>query len=141
MARALLGKIQIHGVDDERIGKNDEITTDRAIDVELDLSQPTANIDIDPVKWGGECRVEIQVKVRLLVGEQILVEGNVKLFEGGSEDTNDLEDEQPFEFFVPKRTKNLPPTEHEVKVASTGSGGGDYAEIKFLLTNRFAEDE
>jgi hypothetical protein len=141
MARVLSGTIQINGTDHERIGANEEVSEPRNINVKLDLSQPTANIDVEPVKWGGECRVEIQLKAHLLVGEQILVEGNVKLFEGGSEDTNDLEDEESFEFLIPRTIQNRPATEHEVKVASTGSGGGDHAEIKFSLGNYFYEME
>jgi hypothetical protein len=143
MARVLDGTIFISGTDDERWPiKDEKVSISRAIhSVYLDRSQPAVYLDVEPVKWGGECRVEIQVEARVVDGDQIQIEGNVKLFEGISEDSEDLEEEKHVDFLVPKTTRSQPdPIHFPVSLNSRGIGGGDHAEINFSFTNRFSEE-
>jgi hypothetical protein len=142
MTRVLSGSIKIDGVDDENVVSNETISVSRDIEpIYLDLNEPNFNLMVGPVKWGGECRVEIDVDASLIVGEQILIKGRAKLFEGTSEETDDLEDEKEIKFFVPKNTKsNREPTVYKVKLASTGIGGGDSATIVFKCSNLIGEE-
>lgn len=78
---------------------------------------------------------------RVLEGEQIQIEGNLKLFEGTSEDTQDLEEEKVVVFLVLKTTRSQPlPAHHSVQLNSRGIGGGDHAEIDFSFTNHVVEE-
>jgi hypothetical protein len=143
MTRVLAGTIFINGTDDESWPFDDEkVSTSRAIEgVYLDLSQPAVRLDVEPVRWGGECRVEIQVDARVVDGDQIQIEGNVKLFEGTSENSEDLEEEKRVELLVPKTTRTNPgPAHYAVQLSSRGIGGGDHAEINFSFTNRIGEE-
>ena len=143
MTRVLRGTIFINGTDDESWPFDDEkVSTSRAIEgVYLDISQPAVRLDVHPVRWGGECRVEIQLDARVVDGDQIQIEGNVKLFEGTSEDSEDLEEEKRVEFLVRKTTRTRPdPAHFNVQLSSRGIGGGDHAEISFSFTNSIAEE-
>ena len=142
MTRVLDGTIFISGTDDERWPiKDEKVSISRPINVYLDRSQPAVRLDVEPVRWGGECRVEIQVDARVVDGDQIQIEGNVKLFEGTSEDSEDLEEEKHVDFLVPKTTRSQPnPTHFPVSLNSRGIGGGDHAEISFSFTNRIEEE-
>ena len=143
MTRVLSGVVFINGTDDESWPFDDEtVSTTRDIQgVFLDVNQPAVRLDIEPVRWGGECRVEIQVDARVVDGEQIQIEGDVKLFEGTDVNSQDLEEEKRVIFLVPKTTRSQPqPARHDVQLVSRGIGGGDHAEISFSLTNRIAEE-
>ena len=104
----------------------------------LDVGQPAAAIDVPDVRWGGECRVELRLMARALEKGAVQVEGVARLFEGASEDTDDLEDEKTVTFQVPKGGV---PVHHQIQLRSTGAGGGDHAEIRISLTNAKVEDE
>jgi hypothetical protein len=143
MARLLAGTIFIKGTDDESWPFDNEIIqTTRAVNgVFLDINQPAVELNIEPVRWGGECRVEIQVNAKVSEGEQIQIEGNVKLFEGISENTQDLGEEKRVFFLVPKTTRNQPlPATYDVQLNNAGFGGGDHSEISFTFTNHIVED-
>jgi hypothetical protein len=142
MTRVLDGTIFISGTDDERWPiKDEKVSISRPINVYLDRSQPAVPLDVEPVRWGGECRVEIQVDARVVDGDQIQIEGNVKLFEGTSEDSEDLEEEKHVDFLVGKTTRSQPErTDFPVSLNSRGIGGGDHAEISFSFTNRITEE-
>jgi len=107
--------------------------------------QGPIGIGIAPVKWGGECRVEVSPFEGEVIAEEdntIRVRGNAKFFEGASEDTTELEDERGFEFSVPRRIGASPPIRFSVPlVNSTVIGAEDHAEIVFSLNNIIAETE
>jgi hypothetical protein len=143
MTRVLSGIIFIKGTDDETWPfKDEKVSTSRVIQgVYLEPNQPAVNLEIASVKWGGECRVEIEITARLVIGDQIQIEGNARLFEGISVNTGDLEDEKRVDFLVPRTTKNQPnPAYHTMQLVSKGFGGGDHAEISFSFTNRIVEE-
>lgn len=143
MARLLAGTVSINGTDDESWPFDDEkVSATRPVNgVFLDINQPAVVLDIPPVKWGGECRVEVRVTARVVEGEQIQIEGSVKLFEGTDEETQDLEEEKAVTFLVPRTTRSQPlPAYHSVQLSNAGIGGGDHAEIDFSFTNSIAEE-
>jgi hypothetical protein len=138
MPRRLAGTVRIDGTDDEYWPKEDEVIHKTfTINLVLDDGQPTTALDIPDVRWGGECRVELRLIAKIVDNGRVQVEGSAKLFEGSSENTTDLEDEQTVTITVPRGGT---PVHHTVQLRSTGIGGGDHAEIGFSLTNSVVEE-
>lgn len=137
MTRRLAGTVIIDGTDDEFWPQSDE-KVHRVFNVQmmLDEGQPAAAMDIPDVRWGGECRVEVRLAAKVVSGNTVQIEGNAKLFEGTSEDTTDKEDEQVVSFTVPKGGVAA---HHGIQLRSTGTGGGDHAEISLSFTNSLVE--
>lgn len=144
MARLLQGSVAINGVDDESWPFSDErVSIVRQVHgVFLDTSQPAVQLDIPDVRWGGECRVEVRVTARVVDNDSVQIEGNVKLFEGDSENTQDLEEERGVVFLVGRSTRsnNFAAAHHSVRLSNRGIGGGDYADVSFSFTNAIAEE-
>lgn len=138
MSRKLAGTVIIDGVDDEYWPFADEkVHKTFTIDMVIDEAQPATSMDIPDVKWGGECRVELRMTAKYVNEGRVQVEGNAKLFEGVTENNNDLEDEQVFTFTVPRGGV---PSHHIVQLRSVGAGGGDSARIGISLTNSIIEE-
>lgn len=138
MPRRLAGTVRIDGTDDENWPETDEVVHKTfTINLVLDDGQPATALDIPDVKWGGECRVEVRVTARIVDKGRVQIEGTAKLFEGASENTDDLEDEQTVTITVPRGGA---PVHQMVQLRSTGVGGGDHAEIGFSLTNSVVEE-
>lgn len=137
MTRRIAGTVIIDGTDDEYWPQSDE-KVHRVFNIQmmLDEGQPASAMDIPDVRWGGECRVEVRLTARVVPGNAVQIEGNAKLFEGTSEDTNDKEDEQVVSFTVPKGGVAA---HHGIQLRSTGAGGGDHAEISLSFTNSLVE--
>ncbi len=119
------------GVDDEV--RADERETNRArFRVELNPRRRSGTVR-RVYRWGGEVRVEYDFQIELLTANAISFRLNGKLFEGRSEDTDDLDDEQ-----------NSP----ALRVSADGSSpfflrlyngerrGGDWAEIRGTIRNQ-----
>jgi hypothetical protein len=67
--------------------------------------------------------------------QSVRIDGNAKLFEGTSEDTNDLDGETTFTFIVPRgRTVS-----NAQQVRNTDEGG-DFADIRISATNTIVEE-
>ena len=63
--------------------------------------------EVPDVRWGGECRVEVQLTPKVVGHGEVKITANAKLFEGTSEDSNDLEDEEEITFKVGWRDVQL----------------------------------
>lgn len=142
IARLLEGSVDINGEDDEWFSSNEKVSRRYPLSgVFLSINQPSVTLDIPFVRWGGECRVEVVLIARLVEDGQIRIEGNAKLFEGVSEDTQDLEEEKVVNFLVPRTTKSNPlPAFYTVELNNTEIGGGDKARIDLSLTNHSVEE-
>jgi hypothetical protein len=137
MQRRLAGTVIIDGTDDEWWPQSDEhVHREYNVQMILDEGQPAAVIQIQPVRWGGECRVELDLNARVVGTGQIQVEGQARLYEGTSESTGDLEDTKVVSFTVPKGGI---PAHHGIHLSNTEVAGGDHAEIRISLTNSFIE--
>jgi hypothetical protein len=143
VARKLAGIVFIDGTDDENWPFDDEhVSRSFPVNAALNIDQPAVALDVPDVRWGGECRVEVRITARAVGKGDIQIEGNAKLFEGTSENTSDLEDEKVVTFLVPRTTQSSPnATSHKIQLRSTGTGGGDHAEIGFSLTNALIEED
>lgn len=137
MARRLTGTVIINGTDDENWPESDE-KVNRVFNTAmvLDTDQPASAMDIPDVRWGGECRVELRLTAKAANDNAVQIEGNAKLFEGTSENTDDLEDEQVVSFSVPKGGVTA---HHNIQLRNSGTGGGDHAEIGLSFTNSMVE--
>jgi hypothetical protein len=138
MARRLSGLVIIDGLDHESWPDSDEPLAQQSFPINgwiLDENQPAQPFNIQPIRWGGECRVECDVTAKVIGTGQIQISGHARFYEGASEDTDDLEDERYFDFLVPKGGI---PLNFPVNL-SNWEEGGDYANIHFSLTNSYYE--
>ena len=128
--RRLSGHVLIQGVDDEYWPFKDEtVTAHRKI--ESSISGPAVQLSVASVRWGGECRVEVDVSASLDPNQGIHISGEARLFEGTSEDSTDLEDTARIDFVVrPDTTRN-----RQFYLENRESGGGDHATVRFRLSN------
>jgi hypothetical protein len=145
VARRLTGSAVVFGTDHEDFGSNEHPTDNlRTIDKLMFAGQGLIGFGIAPVKWGGECRVEVDFEAEVIAEEDnaIRVRGSARFFEGASEDTTELEDERSFQFSVPRRVGASPPIVFSVPLRnSTVIGAEDHAEVVFSLSNIIAETE
>lgn len=120
--------------DDETFGSNETVRrqqTNSAILSTQGLSQSIMDFE---VRMGGEVRVEFTVTAALLDAQgNVVVDGEVKLYEGTSESTGDLDGVRQFQLYCPVgATLN-----HFVRV-NNDDEGGDYATIRLNITNASA---
>jgi hypothetical protein len=117
--------------DDETFGSNETVRrqkTNSAILSVLGLAQSVMDFE---VRMGGEIRVEFTVTASLFDNAgNAVVDGEVKLYEGTSESTGDLDGVRQFQLYIPAgATLN-----HFVRV-NNDDEGGDYATIRLNVTN------
>jgi hypothetical protein len=132
MARRVLVSATIDGFDDEVLTAPELGHQELAQETILSDYQPQNVLKME-LRWGGECRVELH-----LIGQQaedgtIRIDGNAKLFEGSSEDTDDLDGEIDFTFDVPAGE-----TVVDEQTVMNEDEGGDYADIKITVANKQA---
>lgn len=93
--------IDFRGVDEEDFG-DDEILDPGPEYFELELSpSKLSNSKTKTYTWGGEVRAVYTITTKLLVGNIIDVVVNGRLYEGASEDTDDLDGQGSLAFQVP----------------------------------------
>ena len=122
----LKGNVFIKGVDDEW-GSDEYGELDRDIDIHVRLEKQELRIPY--LRWGGECRVELDLAAQLLNKDTVGISGSAALFEGTSEDTNDLEDIKQIQLIVSRAGMN-----ESFRLENRGTGGGDYADIFLNFT-------
>jgi hypothetical protein len=138
MTRIVAGTVIINGTDDENWPFSDEHGhLEQGVEVTLDEGQPAGIIQVPHLRWGGECRVEVELLAQAIKTGTVQVTGTAKLFEGTSEDTDDLEDTQQVSFTVAKGGR---PSRRQINLRNSGPGGGDHAEVYITLTNSIFEE-
>ncbi len=83
------------------------------------------------LKVGGEVRVELTLYARIADNNAVQINGSAKLFEGTSDDTGDLEDEEAIDLQIAPDIQ----TDHTIHLVNSGFGGGDTADITLTFTN------
>lgn len=83
-------------------------------------------------QMGGEIRIEVRLYIDLNMDRSINVNLNAKMFEGSSEDTNDLDSEENFTGF---RIGKDQTRSGSIRLYNGGAGGGDVSNISFTITN------
>ncbi|MFE9055792.1 hypothetical protein [Streptomyces mutabilis] len=136
--RQLAGEVRVTGMDHEDWTENEFVDASRSVRQVLHPLNPDAGVPIAPVKWGGECRVEVDCHAAVVppAENSINIWGEARFYEGASEDTGEKEDSKPYEFHVPKTyAGHLPTTYHVHLRNSTVVGEEDYADVWFSLSN------
>lgn len=128
------GSIRVRGTDDEMWPQSDE-HVDRSKNISFVYLLDGRPVRFSPyhVRWGGECRVEVDLAARLVRLGEVEMMVRTKLFEGTSESTNDLEDVETRRFRL-----NYPPTKNSlgntvsrvIELRNTEPNGGDTATIE-----------
>jgi len=136
MPRRIIGHIVIIGTDSEWFSEDERIREEFPLERIFGTEVPSSNIEVPDVRWGGECRVEVDIFGRLLRNDYVDIEVTARLYEGTSEDTNDLEDRGFIHFRVPPDGR---PVHRRIDLHNTELGGGDHAEIRLSFTNSLAE--
>jgi hypothetical protein len=126
----------IDGTDDEAFpsGPDELGHSEFTSETILSDAQPQ-NVMQTQLRWGGECRVELTLTAQQLDGGDVRIDGLILLFEGTSEDTNDLDGKTEFTAVVP-RGKTIIIGQ---RVDNTDEGG-DFATIKMAISNALVED-
>ena len=129
MARRLVAKALIEGIDQDLFWEEFGQASFWQITI---FSQPEPQKILEmECRWGGECRVELQLTGRLQPDESVQISGEAKLFEGSSEDTTDLDGQIQFtEIVAPDETISSHRT-----VRNTEEGRADRAHITLKLSN------
>ena len=137
MQRRVAGTVIIDGTDDENWPWTDEHGhSEQGVDTVLDVGQPASVINVSPLRWGGECRVELDLTAQVVQENAVQMLGEARLYEGTTENSDDLEDTQQVSFTIPKGGL---PARRQINLRSSGLGGGDHAEISLFFTNSILE--
>lgn len=130
--RRLTGKAMMYAMDHESFGRNPQRTVEHAINLPLTALGTNYDLNLPSLGVGGEVRLEARVTATLMdvSSGRIHVQGELLLFEGDSESSNDLDGRQPVDFILaPNESRSV-----SVVVRNTDEGG-DVGEVKFDLTN------
>lgn len=130
MDRRLSTSVVIDGVDDETFGSNEYGHLEDTSEAVLSETSQPANVLSSELRFGGEVRIELDLMGQLRTNGDVLVSGTAKLFEGTSENTNDLDGTKNFSVLVP--AGKLVNTKQVVKNTDEG---GDYATIRINFAN------
>ena len=124
--------VSFEGQDYEFFGSNEyppPFNSTRVVIITNDMPQGLMNFQI---RWGGECRAEFNTLVqRISGGNDVRIYGDLKLFEGTSEDTNDLDGVTTIDFVCPK-SSTIP---YEAFVRNNDEDDDDWAKVKMTVSN------
>jgi hypothetical protein len=81
---------------------------------------------------GGEIRIELRFNVDWNMDRSVTVTANAKMYEGTSESTDDLDDEEnAVPLIVPKDHQRS----GSIRLYNEGIGGGDTSAIEYAVVN------
>ncbi len=119
--------------DDETFGSNEHGAADNQTDGFVTNRFPRSLLVLTG-KAGGEVRVELKLDASVLSPEgDISVNGTVKLFEGTSEESDDLDGTADINFAVPRDE-----VMNQIIHIRNANEGGDFADIRLLVSNSAA---
>jgi hypothetical protein len=120
--------------DDETFGSNETVRRQKTNAAILSVQGLAQSVMDFEVRMGGEIRVEFTVTASLLdANGNAIIDGEVKLYEGTSESTGDLDGVRQFQLYIPAGAT----INHFVRV-NNDDEGGDYATIRLNVTNVIA---
>lgn len=115
--------------DDETFGSNEHNSGDKSGEVVVTSDNPQEIINM-VVKAGGEMRVELPINVQARSSGDTKATGTAKLYEGTSEETDDLDGTLDVDFLIPRDGF----VSKEYTIRNTDEGG-DFAVIKLTASN------
>jgi hypothetical protein len=137
MARIISCTAAIWGLDHENFGANEERTISVSGTVILDKLEAPQTLIAREMRWGGECRAELEIIAVLLDSDRVRLQCKGKLFEGDNEGTTDLEDEKYLEVLVPRGKSES----RHIDLINALAEGADRATIDFTVTNNILEED
>lgn len=115
--------------DDETFGSNEHSNASRSGEVLVTNDMPQEVIKlIDGA--GGEMRVELTLIGQARNNGDVIITGQAQLFEGTSEQTTDLDGDEPINIIVPRDGFRS----YSLRVVNEDEGG-DFADIRMTLSN------
>ncbi|MEY2848264.1 MAG: hypothetical protein RI885_929 [Actinomycetota bacterium] len=115
--------------DDETFGSNEHGSGDKSGEVVVTNGSPQEIINM-VVTAGGEMRVELPINVQARSNGDTKATGTAKLFEGTSEQTDDLDGQLDVDFLIPRDGF----VSKDYTIRNTDEGG-DFATIKLTASN------
>jgi len=130
--RRVIASAHMDIIDSENFGSDERGSADQQAEVFLSNKQPRGLMFLVG-KAGGEVRIELNLNASATTEGDVQITGDAKLFEGTSEESDDLDGTTPVNFTVPRDEilTNVP-----INVRNTDEGG-DFANI-ILTVNNFA---
>jgi hypothetical protein len=120
--------------DDETFGSNETVRRQQTNSAILSTQGIAQTVMVFEVRMGGEIRVEFTVTASLVdTAGNAIINGEVKLYEGTSESTGDLDGVREFQLYCPAGAS----LNHFVRV-NNDDEGGDFATININITNQNA---
>ena len=137
MARRLSGTVMIEGTDSEFWPFSHEHGQSiQNVNLVVDRDQPASKLELNHLRWGGECRVEVEISAKFVGSGNVHVAGEARFYEGTTESTDDLEDTKRIEITVPKGGT---PVHHSVSMKNSERFHEDHADVKLSFTNSLVE--
>ena len=140
LTRRLIVSGSFYGEDDESFGKNEILNSSiNQLTIVPFGARETVILD-KKIPWGKELRAEIYLTATIMDEEgNIEINGSVKLFEGTSENTNDLEDSETIKYPIPRRQIFSP---GKIRLENVGFfGGTDLAEFELTFDNTLGNND
>jgi hypothetical protein len=140
--RRVQATVVITGQDYETFGSNEYLNSDDVHNTVLLTDSAPKELFKFKRSWGGECRAEVNTFIERRNDNSVHIYGDLKLFEGTSEDTDDHDGTCVIDFDCPKSTESNPNTVKEFTVRNTDEGDDDWAYIKLTVSNsRYVSDD
>jgi hypothetical protein len=115
--------------DDETFGSDEHAHGDKRGEVILTSELPQELISMAQGA-GGEVRIELRLDAQATLDGDVIVTGKIQLYEGTSEQTDDLDGEESVNFVAPR--DNFTRKSYTVR---NQDEGGDHAEITMTVSN------
>ncbi len=130
--RRVVIKAHIAVTDDETFGANEHADGDQSGEAVITNQMPQELITMVQT-CGGEVRIELRLDARATEGGDVLVTGKALLYEGTSEQTDDLDGQESVNFLAPRDNFT-----HKSYTVRNQDEGGDFAEITMTVSNHAA---
>lgn len=135
--RKVTAVVSFTGQDYENFGSNEyapPLNTSKTVVLSDHLPQNIVNF---VSRWGGECRAEFNMVAQRMDNGEVRMVGDFLLYEGTSENTDDLDGVRHFEFIVP-RSGSVPFTCH---VRNDDEGDDDWGHVEVMVQNDRVVDQ
>jgi|GEM_PF-5885167 len=122
----------MQAMDHENFGRNQHGDSQQSINVRLDEIARDYPISVNPLRVGGEVRLELHMKgsIRDTFGT-ITVQGELRLYEGDSDNSSDLDGVRPISLTIPANGSQT-----AVIDIRNDNEGGDTGQVTLRLSNQ-----
>ena len=141
------GDMIVYGLDDEPFYEaNESIRRKMPLDIYVGpQNKGYEYVALQQFRWGGECRLEVDIGARGITEDSVEMAIHLRLFEGTSESTRDLDGEKIYKFLVgydgilDEDGAEEPKWKRQFRVDNDDEGG-DYAIVTLSLFRKIYPD-